>query len=139
MSACAAAAYHTVPKDFILDSLQANFLGGPKATSTMTFKVKRLSNGRRFVVRSVAIEQNGMILLTATITFVNGSPWTGPAMTHAVERRTGHTVEKIVMDDLEEGRGRFGSFMAFQRLPVVYKGKAYVKNSQCANTHNRSL
>lgn len=122
MSLCAAAAYHTIPTDFILDNLQAHFLGGPKTTIPMKLKVTRLSNGRRFVVRFVSLEQNGFILLTATVTFVNASPWTGPAMTHAVKRLTNYKVDCITMDDLGEARGRLGSFMKFERMPLVFQG-----------------
>lgn len=123
MSLCAAAAYHTIPTDFTLDNLQAHFLGGPKTTIPMILKVTRLSNGRRFVVRFVSLEQDGIMLLTATVTFVNASPWTGPAMTHAVNRQTNYKVDSITMDDLGEARGRLGSFMKFERMPLVFQGR----------------
>lgn len=123
MSECAVAAYHTVPDDFVLDSLQAQFLGGPKAELPMLFKVTRLSNGRRFAVRSVAIEQEGVTMLHASITFVNKAPWTGPAMNYSVHRRTNHSINEITIDDLGRGRTRLGPFMKFQRLPLVYKGQ----------------
>jgi len=122
MSECALAASHTVPEDFVLDSLHTHFLGGPSAKTSMTFKVTRLSNGKRFAVRHVTIEQDGRILLTSTIQFVNGSAWTGPAMVHSVSRQTSHTISSITLDDLEVGRHKLGPFMRFQRLPLVYKG-----------------
>lgn len=122
MSECAAAAYHTVPKDFVLDSLQAHFLGGPDPKRPMQFSVTRPSNGRRFAVRIVHAKQGDRTLLTATIQFVNEAVWTGPAMTHSISRQTSQTVSEITLDDLEIGRHKLGPFMKSQRLPLVYKG-----------------
>ena len=121
MSECAVAAQHTVSEDFVLDSLQSHFLGGPSSTKPMQFKVTRLSNGRRFAVRGVVIEQDGKSLLTATVQFVSSSPWNGPAMVHSVSRQTNHSISKITLDDLEVGRHKLGPFMKFQRLPPIYR------------------
>lgn len=123
MSECAVAAQHTVTDGFVLDSLQAHFLGGPSPKKPMQFKVTRLSNGKRFAVRGVAIEQDGKVMLTATIQFVSSSPWNGPAMAYSVARQTNHMVPRITLDDLEVGRHRLGPFMKVQRLPLTYKSK----------------
>lgn len=122
MSECAVAAYHTAPDDFILDGLQASFLLGAKAKVPMIFRVTRLSNGRRFAVRAVVLEQNGVPLLHATVSFVNQSPWIGPSMKSTSRRKTSHSVTEITLDDLEENRGPLGPFMKFQRLPLQIEG-----------------
>jgi len=133
MSECAAAAYHTVPEDFVLDSLHSHFLGGPSAKKPMTFKVTRLSNGKRFAVRHVIIEQDSRVLLTSTIQFVNGSAWTGPAMSHSVSRQTSHKISSITLDDLEVGRHRLGPFMKVQRLPLVFEGWILPTTATCTD------
>lgn len=122
MSECAVAAYRTVPEDFTLDSLQAHFLAGPKPKVPMVFRVTRLSNGRRFAVRAVVLEQNGIPLLHATASFVSKSPWTGPSMKSSSARKTRHSVSEITLDDLDYNRGPLGSFMKFERLPLQIKG-----------------
>lgn len=124
MSQCAVAAYHTAPKDFVLDSLQAYFLAGPSSKKPILFKVTRISNGKRFAVRNIIIEQDGRIMLTATTQFVNGSPWNGPAMTYSKSRQTTNVISNITLDDLDSGRHNLGPtpFMRFQRLPLLYKG-----------------
>ena len=124
MSECAVAAYYTVPTDFVLNSVQSHFVGGPDPKKPMQFSVTRPSNGRRFAVRHVVAKQDGRILLTATIQFVNGAAWAGPAMTYSVSRQTSHTISDITLDDLEIGRHKLGPFMKSQRLPLVYKGLA---------------
>lgn len=121
MSEAAVAAYKTVSEDFTLDTLQAHFLGGPKASIPLTFKVTRLSNGRRFAVRSVLLEQNGVPLLHATASFVSKSPWTGPSMVSTSTRKTIHKVDEITLDDLDHNLGPNGPFMRFQRLPLIVK------------------
>lgn len=119
MSQCALAASHTVSSQFTICSLHAHFLAGASAKKPLQYRVVRLSDGGRFVVRSVTLEQGGREMLHATVTFMHNSPWTGVAMTHSVRRRTRHAVSEITMDDLEDGRGSLGSFMRFQRLPLV--------------------
>lgn len=121
MSECAVAAYQTVPHDFVLDSLQAHFLGRPNVQQKLRFKVERLSNGKRFVVRAVNIEQNDAVLLSAILSFVSTAPWTGPQLKYSASRQTNHKVNKITLDDLEPFRSRQGSFMKVQRLPLVYR------------------
>ena len=122
MSGCAVAAYHTVPEDFVLDGLHAHFVGGADNKKPMQYKVVRSSSGRRFAVRSVTIEQDRRTLITATVQFVNGAPWNGPAMAYSVPRQTDHIIPQITLDDLEPGRNRLGPFMRFQRLPLVFRG-----------------
>ena len=137
MSECAAAAYRTVPQDFTLDSLQASFLIAPKSDLPMLFRVNRLSNGRRFMVRSVTLEQNGVALLHSIVNFVSKSPWSGPAMSSTSTRQTEHTISEITLDDLDRDRTRLGSFMEFQRLPLHHSGKILDKCSSCSNDSDK--
>lgn len=122
MSQCALAASHTVSEDFTISSLYMNFLLGPSAQKPLTYRVASLSDGGRFVVRSVILEQDGKKMVHATVNFMRNSPWTGTAMSYSSKRRTNHTVARITMDDLEDGRGPLGGFMRFQRLPIVFGG-----------------
>lgn len=129
MSECAVAAYKTVPGDFSLDTLQAHFLGGPKPKIPMVFKITRLSNGRRFAVRSILLEQNGVPLLQATASFVNQSPWTAPSIVSSSTRKTTHQVTEITLNDLEDDHGPPAPFMKFQRLPLLLKGMWFKESS----------
>lgn len=122
MSEAAAAAYRTIPKDYVLDNLQTQFLGKPNAKVPMIFRVVRLSNGGRFAVRAVTIEQNGTKLLHTLISFVNSAPWNGPSMRHTSYRKTKHEIQSITLDDLEVGRNHLGSCMRFQRLGLTFRG-----------------
>lgn len=74
MSMCAHAAYSTISDDFVLDNLQSHFLGATKPDEKISFKVDRLSNGKKFAVRSVITEQNGKGMLSATLSFVKTEP-----------------------------------------------------------------
>ncbi|EXJ79285.1 hypothetical protein A1O3_08787 [Capronia epimyces CBS 606.96] len=121
MAEAAAAAYKTVPEGFALDSLQTHFMLAPDATKPLLYKVRRLSQGRRFAVRLVTIEQEGRSYVTITISFLSGAPWTGRTMTHAVSRRTSHQIQHITLDDFEETRTRLGPFMKSERLPLVHE------------------
>jgi acyl-CoA thioesterase II len=121
MAECAAAAYHTVSDGFVLDSLQAHFLAGPNANNPIAYKVQRLSNGKRFAVRLVTVEQGGKTVMMTTVSFVSGLKWTGLAMTHSVSRTAKQTVQQIELDDLAK-KNTCGPFMKFERLPVVFSG-----------------
>lgn len=123
MSNSAAAAYKTVGKDFAIANLQTHFLAGSKAELPFIYRVQRASGGRRFAVRIVTIEQGDKAVAIVSLSFVNAKAWSGPAMTHSVSRSTGHHMEEVELDDLEEGRTRFGPFMKFQRMPLVPYGK----------------
>ena len=124
MSLCAAAAYKTISDDFVLDNLQSHFLRGISAQSPMRFRVSRLSNGKRFVVRYVAIEQGGMLMHASTMTFVSKSKWNGPANRYTVKRKTSHKVDEITLDDLAfPGVKPLRPHMKFQRMPLVFQGE----------------
>ena len=124
ISLAAIAAYETIPADFKIANLQAQFIGGPSASKPLIFKVKRLSQGRRFAIRAVTIEQDGVVMHHASLSFVHTSPWTGPALKYSEQRRTNHQLEKIEIDDLEPDRTDIGPFMKFQRLPLIYSGES---------------
>lgn len=122
MSNSAVAAYKTVPKDFVVANLQTHFLAGSNPKAPFIYRVQRLSGGRRFAVRNVTIEQGSKSVAVVTLSFVNGKSWSGPAMTHSVERSTIRQMNDVELDDLEEGRTRFGPFMKFQRMPLFPDG-----------------
>ncbi|KAK5101396.1 acyl-CoA thioesterase [Lithohypha guttulata] len=120
MSLAAAAASRTAPDNFTLDSLHTDFLNAPNVKSPMRFHVTRLSNGRRFAVRSVMAKQGQTMLYQVNITFVNTSPWTGRAMEYAVSRETTHKLSSITRDMLFP-KGDFGPFIKIQRTQPVFK------------------
>lgn len=122
MAQAAAAAYKTVPPEFCLDVLQTHFMIAPDPTKPLVYKVQRLSQGRRFAVRSVTIEQDGKAEVSITTSFMNNAPWTGRSMTHAVGLSISQRISKITLDDFEETRGPLGPFMKFERLPLVQQG-----------------
>lgn len=119
MSMCVAAAIRTVPDTFALASLQTNFVSGPKPDVAFIYKVKRVSEGKRFVVRIVNVEQNEKVTTTVTLSFVNGTSWTGPAMQYSTRRAVNGIPRDVERDDLQAGHTRFGPWMKFQRLPVL--------------------
>ncbi|KAK5252522.1 acyl-CoA thioesterase [Exophiala xenobiotica] len=120
MAEAASAAYKTVPDGFMLDTLQTHFMLAPDSKKPLVYKVQRLSQGRRFAVRLVNIEQDdGRICVTITTSFMSGASWTGRAMTHAESMRTTQRIRDITLDDFEENRSHLGPFMKFERLPHV--------------------
>jgi acyl-CoA thioesterase II len=124
MAEAASAAYQTVPEGFILDSLQTHFMLSPSPTEPLVYRVQRLSQGRRFGVRLVHLEQQqNKICATVTMSFVSGAAWTGPAMTHSETRQNQKRVPDITLDDFQGMRSRLGPFMKFERLPHVHRGK----------------
>ncbi|ETN40236.1 acyl-CoA thioesterase II [Cyphellophora europaea CBS 101466] len=120
MAMGSAAAYKTLPEGYALDNLHCQFLSGPKPDVPFQYHVQRLSDGRRFITRSVIIQQNKRNMVSLTIVFANASPWNGPAMKHTVSQVGKQRIEHITIDDLEKGRGPLGSFMKFQRLPLIH-------------------
>jgi acyl-CoA thioesterase len=127
MSLAAAAAYKTIDSSqFTLDNLECKFLRGIASQVPMRFKVTRLSNGKRFVVRSVIIEQKGDIMWSGSMTFVNKDPWTGASNRYAVGRKTEHTLngeEGITLDDLAfPGVKKLRPMMKFQRFALTFTG-----------------
>jgi len=119
MAEAAAAAYKTVPDDFMLDTLQTHFMLAPDSKKPLVYRVQRLSQGRRFAVRLVNLEQDGRICVTITTSFMSGASWTGRAMTHSESMRTTRRIPDITLDDFEENRSHLGPFMKFERLPHV--------------------
>ncbi|KAL2405752.1 hypothetical protein ABEF95_012156 [Exophiala dermatitidis] len=119
MAQAAAAAYKTVPSDFCLDVLQTHFMIAPDPTEPLIYKVQRISQGRRFAVRLVTIEQDGRAEVSITTSFMSNVPWTGRSMTHAVGMSINQRIPKITLDDFQETRGPLGPFMKFERLPLV--------------------
>lgn len=123
MALTVAAASRTRPHNFNVDSLLVNFLNAPSPDEHMHFKVARLSNGRRFAVRSVLVEQKGLTVLQANVTFVNIEAWTGPQMSYARSRQTTGTVEAIDKDVLLPKTDK-GPFIKIQQLPATFKDSA---------------
>lgn len=123
MAEAAFAAYKTVPEGFKLDSLHTHFMLAPKGTRPLVYKVQRLSQGRRFAVRLVTIEQDEKPVVTITASFVSGARWTGRAMKHSESRRTNTQIDEITLDDFEPSRTHLGPFMKFERLPHVHQGQ----------------
>lgn len=123
MAISAAAGYKTIADDFVLDNLQCHFLRGIDSKKPMRLKVTRLSNGKRFVVRSVNILQHGEIMLHASMTFISKSPWNGPANKYASRRKTAFTVDQITLDDLAFGTKPLRPMMKFERMPLTYQGE----------------
>jgi len=122
MAQAAAAAYKSVPEGFMLDSLQTHFILQPDSKKPLVYKVQRLSQGRRFAIRLVTLQQAEKVLVSITISFVSGLNWTGRAMTHAVPMKIERRVQEIKLDDFETSRTHLGPFMKFERLPLVYEG-----------------
>ena len=120
MALATKAAYNTLPDGYALDNLHCQFLAGPKFDVPFKYCVQRLSEGRRFRARSVSIQQEDRTMVTVTVTFISASPWTGPAMQHTVSRVAKESIDRITIDDLARGRGPLGSFMKFQRLPLIH-------------------
>ena len=120
MGLSATAAYKTVSNDFVLDSLQTQFLSGANPKIPITYRVHRTTNGRRFTVRAVTAEQAGRAMVSTTMTFVSKTLSKGPSMKHSISRATRATVNEITLDDLEQGRTQFGPLMKFQRLSLVH-------------------
>ncbi len=118
MVQAAAAAYEMVGPEFCIDSLQAHFLFGPDPKLPMLYKVGRLSDGGRFLTRTVTAEQNGKAMMHVTCTFVRSSAMNGPSMTHSVQRQGKRTIDSITLDDLDLARNEYGPYMKFQRLPL---------------------
>lgn len=121
MALAAAAAYRTLPDGYALDNVHCQFISGSKPDSTYTMNVQRLSNGKRFRVRSVLIQQDNRNIASLTLAYINASPWQGPAMKHSVSQAGKQRIKEITIDDLERGRGPTGGFMRFQRLPLVHQ------------------
>ncbi|KAI1732540.1 thioesterase-like superfamily domain-containing protein [Ditylenchus destructor] len=64
-----AATYKTVPLEFLLNSFHAYFVSDDKGS--IIYEVKRLRNGRNFVIRSVEAIQHGQIIYTFEFLFQN--------------------------------------------------------------------
>ena len=121
MSLAAASCYRTLPSGYALDNLHCQFLSGSIAAEPYTAHVTRLTDGKRFRVRSVVIKQNNRNIASLTLAFMNATPWTGPSMRHTVSQAGKARIAQITIDDLERGRGRNGGFMRFQRLPLIHQ------------------
>ena len=134
MGLAANAAYETVTPDFSIDTLVAHFLNGPDPTKLLQLRVQQISDGGRFCARVVSVEQAGITMVHIMCTFVRTSAMKGPSMTHAVNRASSQTIEKITLDDLELGRTKNGPFMKFQRLPLVSDGKPVSQHSISGTT-----
>lgn len=122
MTLAAAAAYKTVSSDQSIDTLHAHFLSGPDPNHLLRLSVQRLTDGGRFAVRAVTIEQAGRTLVHVSCSFVRIAIMKGRSMKHATQRSTDQAVERITLDDLEPGNRKKGPYMKFQRLPLVDLG-----------------
>lgn len=120
MAEAAAAAYETVPDGFMLDSLHTQFMLGPKAEKPLVYRVQRVSQGRRFAVRIITIEQDDKPVVVVTACFMSGQAWTGRAMQHAAAIQIKERIDNITLDDFEHMRTEKGPFMKFQRLPLQH-------------------
>lgn len=120
MAEAAAAAYKTVPEGFMLDSLHTQFMVGPKADRPLVYKVQRVSQGRRFAVRIIIIEQDDKPVVAVTASFMSSQAWTGQAMKHAAAIQIKERIDEITLDDFDEMRTERGPFMKFQRLPLQH-------------------
>jgi acyl-CoA thioesterase 8 len=120
MAEAAAAAYKTVPPGFMLDSLHTQFMLGPKAEKPLVYRVQRVSQGRRFAVRIITIEQDDKPVVAVTASFMSGQEWTGKAMKHAAAIQIKERIDDITLDDFEPMRTERGPFMRFQRLPLQH-------------------
>jgi acyl-CoA thioesterase 8 len=118
MSLATAAAYETVSKDFMVDTLHTYFLAGPKYEQRLQFKVQCLNDGGRFTTRMVTVEQAGLAVVHVTCSFVRSSAMSGNAMTHSIRRAMSDSIDEITLDDLEPGKDSRGPIMKFQRLSV---------------------
>lgn len=124
MSQCALAAHETLPdKSCALSSIQAQFLSGASPEKPITYTVRPLSSGRRFVVRLVLASQSQRTVVSATLTFATTAARSSPAMTYAIKRETTPNLDTITLNDLEPVTP-IGPFMKFQRLPIIYSSSS---------------
>ncbi|KAK0426945.1 hypothetical protein QR680_009980 [Steinernema hermaphroditum] len=64
-----AAAYHTAPEGFVVNSLHCYFVRGGREDVTITYKVKTVRNGRNFAVRFVEAMQQEKVIHIAEVSF----------------------------------------------------------------------
>lgn len=125
MAQATGAAYKTVGLDFAIDSLTTHFLSGPDPKAPLRLRVRRPSDGGRFVTRTVSVEQNGRSMVHVFCSFVRASALDGRSMIHCVSRQNPQTIEQITLDDLELAKNDHGPYMKFQRLPLVRNEAAW--------------
>lgn len=113
-----AAAFETVSSDFAIDTVQAYFLAVTNPDLPVVHRVKRLSDGGRFVTRVITAEQKGKVTGHITCSFVRYAALDGRSMVHSVRRQGKQSIDSITLDDLEIGRNEYGPYMKFQRLPL---------------------
>lgn len=123
MAQSANAAYCTVPKDYRLRTVQAHFLTAAEARSPLAFKVQRSSDGKRFAVRHIEIEQNSTIVAVVTTSFISGQAWRGPSMTHAVSPTIERSASTGVRDSAKKVTAGPGPFLQFERLAPLTPGQ----------------
>lgn len=111
MAQATAAAYRTVDVDFAIDNLTTHFLSGPDPRSPLRLRVERVSDGGRFVTRTVFVEQNGRKMVHVFCSFVRASTLGGGSMIHSVSRQSSQTVNSITLDDLELAKSDLGPYM----------------------------
>jgi acyl-CoA thioesterase II len=70
MAQSALAAYQTVPEDFVCHSLQSNFLAAASRDKDLVYKVQWLSTRSKVVVRLVTVEQQGVMVVSTTVSFM---------------------------------------------------------------------
>lgn len=63
------AAYSTVPEGFLINSFHCYFIRGGEEKLPIIYEVKRLRNGRNFVIRTVEAMQHGKVIHSSEFSF----------------------------------------------------------------------
>ncbi|KAK8113575.1 hypothetical protein PG984_014101 [Apiospora sp. TS-2023a] len=71
VSQAISAAKATVPESCQVTSSQSSFLNATNAHDKLVYRVERTHDGRRFATRTVRVEQNGIMVYLATLSFQN--------------------------------------------------------------------
>ncbi|MBE7635304.1 hypothetical protein GUA87_00485 [Sneathiella sp. P13V-1] len=62
-------AFKTVDENVLATSFHLNFLNAPKTKQSITYRVERLRDGKRFKTRCIRAYQNDVLIISATATF----------------------------------------------------------------------
>ena len=86
----------------------------------LVYKLRRLSTGKRAIVRLVTVEQGGKNVISATISFTKPlSSDSDPVLMHTVPPSTEMGDGVIRLDDFVHLRKADGPFLEAERLPIV--------------------
>ena len=82
------AAQKTVPPEFYAHTLHCSFVAAGQSDSPITYRVRRVRDGKNFVHRQVEAQQKGKTIFTATLSFVRDGSEGREKLEHAVNMPT---------------------------------------------------